>query len=219
MASAVITIVIVDDHAIVREGLRLILEQERDLRVVGYASSGREALRLATELRPEVMVMDITMPEMDGLQVTEQLMQQAAPPRVIMLSMHSTREMVYRAFKAGASGYLLKESAGPELVKAIRQVSAGQRYVSTQIADLLIDLFTNPVPAAGEDVLAVLSLREREILRLLVEGKSASEIAAQLFISPKSVDTYRSRLMHKLDLHDLPSLVRFAIKHGIITIE
>ena len=207
-----ISVLLADDHAVVRDGLRALLEAQTDIEVVGDAANGREVLRLAQQLHPDVVVMDIAMPELNGVEATQQMHDAYPSTQVLILSMHSTTEHIFRALQAGARGYLLKDSAGAEVADAVRVVHAGRRYLSQKIAATVIDDYiaerhrTSPLES--------LSSRERQILQLVAEGKSSTEIAAILFLSPKTVDTYRSRLMHKLDIGDLPSLVKFAIQHG-----
>lgn len=208
-----ITVLIADDHAVVRDGLRLTLGENADLRVVGDASNGIEAIRTAGRLVPDVIVLDIAMPQLNGIDAIPQIRQVAPSAQFVMLSMHSNAEYALRALDAGALGYVLKESAAREVADAIRSVHAGRRYLSAQVADALIDRSLQNQQFS--DPLAGLSPREREILQLLAEGKANAEIAELLSLSSKSVETYRSRLMSKLDIHDLATLIRFAIKHGL----
>ena len=212
-----IRLFLADDHAVVRDGLQLLLESQGDLTVVGLAANGREAVKHIQRLRPDVALLDIAMPELNGIEAAQQIGELCPETRVIILSMHATREHILRALQAGARGYLLKESAGAEVAAAVRAVVEGRRYLSQKIADAVVEEF-----AAGmrpPDPLDSLTPREREILQLVVEGKSSAEIAAALVLSPKTVDTYRSRLMQKLGLPDLPALVKFAIQHGLISLE
>ena len=215
-----VRVLLADDHAVVRDGLRLILQAQPDLEVVGEAASGTEAVRLAGKLDPDVVIMDIAMPELDGIEATARILAVRPRTRVIILSMHATSEHIYRALKTGARGYVLKESAGTEVVAAVRSVSAGSRYLSHKIADVVIDSYTSERdPEALRSPLERLSDRERQILTLVVEGKTSAEIAKLLFLSPKSVDTYRSRMMAKLGVSDVVSLVKFAIQHGLTSLE
>ena len=215
-----ISVVLADDHAIVRDGLRMILEAQGDITVVGDAADGRQAVRLIQQLRPDVAVIDIAMPELNGIEATYEIRQTCPETQVVILSMHSTAEHVFRALQAGAQGYLLKESAGMEMVEAVRAVHAGRRYLSQRITETMIDDYLRQRQAAErKSPLERLTPREREVLQLVVEGKSSAEIGDILSLSPKTVETYRSRLMRKLGLRDLPSLVKFAIQHGITPLE
>jgi len=211
-----IRVLLADDHAVVREGLKSILEAQGRITVVGEASDGRKAVDKAKKLRPDVVVMDIAMPELNGIEATHQIRKSCSSTQVVILSMYSSSEHIYRAIKAGAQGYLLKESAGKEVLAAVYAVHVGKRYMSQQITETMIDDYMHHRDTTEpKSPLDLLSLREREVLQLVVEGKSSKEIAGILYLSPKSVDTYRSRLMQKLGMSDLPSLVKFAIQHGI----
>jgi len=212
-----IRVILADDHAVVRDGLAVLLEAQSDLEVVGVAANGRQAVRLAQELRPDVVVMDIAMPELNGIEATRQIHDAVTSTQVLVLSMHSTTEHIFRALQAGARGYLLKDSAGAEVVDAIRVVHAGRRYLSQKIASTVVDDYISERHRASP--LDSLSPRERQILQLVAEGKSSAEAAAMLFLSPKTVDTYRSRMMQKLDIDDLPTLVKFAIQHGVTQLD
>ncbi len=209
-----IEVFLADDHAVMRDGLRLLLEAHPDLRVVGEAATGREAVRQVSADCPDVLIMDIAMPDLNGIGATRQVRAQCPDTQVVMLSMYSTDEHIARALQAGAVGYVLKESAGADVVAAVRAAYAGRQYFSPKIA----------VALAGKRYLGVspldrLSEREREILQLTVEGRSSAQIAHILMLSPKTVETYRSRIMRKLGLHDLPNLVKFAIQHGLTSLE
>lgn len=212
-----IRVLLVDDHAIVRDGLRFLLEAHREFEVVGGAANGREAVRAARELQPDVVIMDLAMPELNGTEATQQIHDACPATHVLVLSMHSTAEHIYRAFQAGAQGYLLKESAGPELLAAVRTVHAGRRYLSQKIAETVVDDYIRDRHAASP--LDSLSARERQILQSIAEGKSSAETARALCLSPKTVETYRSRMMRKLGIADFPALVRFAIQHGLTPLE
>jgi DNA-binding NarL/FixJ family response regulator len=215
-----ITVFLADDHAVVRDGLRVLLEAQHDIKVIGDAANGRDAVRQVTKLCPDVVIVDIAMPELNGIEATCQIRQLCPATQVVILSVHSTTEHIFRALQAGARGYLLKESAGAEVVKAVLAVHAGRRYLSQKISDKVIDDFVRQRELAqAQSPLARLSPREREVLQLVVEGKSSTEIADTLSLSPKTIETYRSRLMHKLGISDLPSLVKFAIQHGLTTLE
>lgn len=215
-----ITVFLADDHAVVRDGLGFLLNSQADITVVGDAANGREAVQQVTKLQPNVVLMDITMPELNGIEATQQIRQSCPPAQIIILSMHATSEHIARALQAGARGYLLKESAGDEIVNAVRTVYAGHHYLSQKISDTMIDDYLHQRQQGEADSpLDRLSAREREVLQLVVEGKSSAEIAKILSLSPKTVETYRSRLMQKLDINDLPALVKFAIQHGLTPLE
>lgn len=212
-----IRILIADDHGVVAEGLQYLVAANSDFEVVGQVADGREAVRRALELEPDIVVMDMAMPLMNGIEATRVIHDRIPGTRVIMLSMYSNPEYVYRALEAGASGFVVKRSAARELVNAIRAVHAGRRYLGTQVAEDVIERFINK--GAPKDPLGLLSARERQVLQLLAEGKAVAEIAGILSVSPKTVETYRWRMFEKLDIHDLPSLVRFAIQHGVTPLE
>jgi DNA-binding NarL/FixJ family response regulator len=209
-----IDVLLADDHAVMRDGLRLLLEAQPDLRVVGEAATGREAVRQVSMRAPDVVIMDIAMADLNGVEATRQIRARAPDTQVVVLSMYSTGEHVVRALQAGALGYVLKESASADVVDAVRAAYVGRQYLSPKIAAA-----RGPARRAGVSPLQSLSQREREILQLTVEGRSSAQIASILTLSPKTVDTYRSRLMRKLGLHDLASLVKFAIQHGLTSLE
>lgn len=215
-----IKIMLADDHGIVRAGLHLLITSQADLAVVGEVANGREAVREVARLHPDIAVLDIAMPELNGIEATRQIHEASPATQVIVLSMYASRDHVYHALQAGARGYVLKEAAGDELIEAIHTVHAGRRHLSPKITDELLDDYLDQ-PAHGEKatLLDQLSSREREVLQLVVEGQSSATIAEALFLSPKTVESYRSRLMQKLGITDLPSLVKFAIQQGIITLE
>jgi DNA-binding NarL/FixJ family response regulator len=209
--------ILADDHAVVREGLRMLLEAEMDIEVVGEAENGRDALRQTKRLRPDVVVLDVAMPELNGIEASERIRAFDPSIRVIVLSMHSTKEHIFRALRAGAKGYVLKESAAAEVLTAVREVCSGRNYLSSKVSDEVIQGFLHPDARLNvETPLERLSAREREVLQLVVEGKSSAEIGKLLFLSSKTVDTYRSRLMRKLGVDDIAGLVRFAIQHKVI---
>jgi RNA polymerase sigma factor (sigma-70 family) len=216
-----ITVFLCDDHSIVREGLRLILERETDLKVVGEADNGVTTLRRVSELRPAVAIVDVSMPgNINGIDATQRLRREVPETRVIMLSMYSSADYVGRALRAGAHGYVLKASATADIVAAVRAVMAGERYLSSGVEDELLDaLLSSQNGNATELRTEKLSVREREVLQLVVEGKSSMEIAELLGLSPSTVDTYRSRLMQKLRVGNLPDLVRLAIREGLLPLE
>jgi RNA polymerase sigma factor (sigma-70 family) len=216
-----ITIFLADDHTIIRDGLQLILETQPDLSVIGQAADGREAVQQIMRCRPDLVIMDITMPELNGIEATQQIREFSPNSHVIILSMHASSKHILRALQAGAEGYLLKGSASDEVIQAVRAVYNGRRYLSQKISDLLTEEMLRSITTTSEveDPLERLSPREREVMQLVVEGRSSAEIAEILHLSPKTVDTYRYRVMQKLNLNDLPSLVKFAIQHGLTPLE
>jgi two-component system, NarL family, response regulator NreC len=215
-----IRVLVADDHAIIREGLRVMLGNQPDMEVVGIASNGYEAIRLVDQKEPDVVVMDISMPELNGIEAISQMLPRHPNIKVIVLSIHETKPYVYRALKTGAKGYLIKETAGLEVVDAVREVYKGERYLSQRISDLVTDVSFRSLDGSKEvSPLEQLSPREREILQLVAEGKTSQEIGERLSISSKSVDTYRSRLMRKIGVKDVAGLVKFAIQHGVISLE
>jgi DNA-binding NarL/FixJ family response regulator len=212
-----ITIILADDHAMVRDGLQVLLESQKDIRVVAVASDGRQAVLKVLALLPDIVIMDIAMPEMNGIEAAAQIQQESPATSVIILSMHTDNEYVYRAFQAGVRGYLLKESAGSEVIKAVRTVSCGRIYLSQKISDKILSIPN--LLNRNRSPLDSLSQREREVLQLTVEGKPSHAIAEKLSLSPKTVETYRNRLMQKLNLDSLPALVKFAIQHGLTQLD
>jgi DNA-binding NarL/FixJ family response regulator len=208
-----ITVLLADDHGVLRDGVRRLLETDIEIQVIGTADDGIAAVEKAAKLQPDVAVMDISMPRMNGVEATRAIAHRSPATSVVMLSMHSTAELVREATRAGARGFLLKESTGDEVIRAVRAVAAGQRFFSSGIGGPMLELAGGV--GAGLDVLTA---REREILHLVAEGKSNAEAAAMLGLSPRSVETYRGRLMQKLGIEDLPALVKFAIRHGMTTL-
>jgi DNA-binding NarL/FixJ family response regulator len=211
-----ISVFLADDHAVVRDGLRALLATQPDIRVVGDASDGREAVRQVEELHPDVAVMDIGMPELNGIDAAAQIRLLCPATQVVILSVHKSSEHIFRALKAGALGYVLKESAGQEVIRAIRAVHTGRRYLSERIAETVtLEFVRMHTVLPLQSPLERLSDREREVLQLVTEGMSSSVIAVRLCLSVKTIETYRSRLMEKLDIHDLAGLIRFAIENGL----
>jgi len=203
-------VLLVDDHAVMREGLAALLSRA-GIDVIGTASNGREAVRLARELVPDAVVMDISMPDLNGIEATRQIRVRAPSVRIVMLSMHANREHVHQALAAGADGYVLKESAAAEVAAAVRAVAAGRRYLSPSIEAAMLEAGGSAARGPVES----LSTRERQVLQLVVEGGSSAEIARTVHLSPQTVETYRSRLMKKLGVHDVTALVKFAVQHGL----
>jgi DNA-binding NarL/FixJ family response regulator len=212
----VIRIILIDDHELVRDGVSRLLESHADLSVVGSFGDGREAVRFAAREQPDVAIVDVAMPTNSGIDIARQLRDVSPDTHVLVLSMHSNPEYVRQALLAGVLGYVAKESAGEVLVEAVRRVQSGERYFSEALGEEALRRF---LEESGErDPLEPLSAREREVLRHTVEGRTIAETAQQLGLSPKSVETYRSRMMTKLGIDDLPALVKFAIRHGITTV-
>lgn len=205
-----IRVLLADDHAVLRDGLASLLRSDPSIEVVASVGTGPAAVTETTRLQPDVVIMDVTMPELNGIEATRQLQRLRPSVRVVMLSMHSSSEHVHRAMAAGASAYLLKDAASDELIVAVRTVHAGRRYLSRALPR-----FSTAADADAASPLDSLSARERQVLQLVAEGRTSAEIAAQVHLSPKSVDTYRSRLMKKLGVADITGLVKFAIQHGI----
>jgi two-component system, NarL family, response regulator NreC len=216
MINAKIRIIIADDHMIMREGLRSLIKSQNDMEVVAEAEDGKKALELTRELIPDIVLMDITMPGLNGIEATRQIAG-SLTTRVIALSMHSDRHFISGMLGAGASGYLLKECAFEEVLKAIRAVVGNKKYLSSTIADQVIqDYFHQVQPVTS--VYTTLTAREREILQNLAEGKSVKEIATQLFLSAKTVEVHRQQIMKKLNKHSIAELTKYAIQEGLISI-
>jgi two-component system response regulator NreC len=213
-----IRIVLADDHKLMRSGLRVLLEQQPDLTVVGEASDGREAVALVASQRPDVLVMDIGMPSLNGIEAAAQITQSNPEAAIVMLSMHSDESYVLRALKAGAKGYLLKDSAEADLIQAVRAVAEGKSFFSTAVSKVLLDDYVRKQKRSGaEDPYDLLTPREREVLQLVAEGKSNKEVAQLLNLSVYTVETHRSNIMEKLNLHGVPELILYAVRKGIIS--
>lgn len=210
-----INVVIADDHRMFRQGLKSVLDEASDIRVIGEAENGSQAVELCGELRPDVVVLDVTMPEMSGIVATRLLRGLGDNTKVIMLTMHVSEAHVVEALKSGASGYVLKDSAVDELVLAIKVVYGGGTFLSPKAATVVVKKLVAGGAKKGNLVFDILSHREVEVLQLLCEGKSVKETAETLDLSPKTVDSHRANIMGKLDIRDVPSLVKFAIRMGI----
>jgi len=211
------TILLADDHRVVREGLRTLLSQEADLSVIGEAADGREVVELARSLHPEVIIMDIAMPEMNGIEATRLIVAENPAIRVVALSMYADRRFVMQILRAGALGYVLKEAAFEELARAIRTVAAGQPFLSPTVAGFVVEEFVRQVSTTASKTIELLTSRETEVLRLLAEGKRAKDIALELKIGVKTAEAHRQNLMNKLEMHSIAELTRFAIREGITT--
>ena len=212
-----IRILLADDHAVIRSGLRLVLEREPGFRVVAEAADGKDAIRLAAELTPDVAVLDVAMPNLNGIEAARQITT-TERTSVVMLSMHSDEGYVLRALNVGARGYLLKESPEEDLIAAVKAVHAGKAYFSPAISRVLVDDYVRQMRKRGlEDSYELLTAREREILQLLAEGKSNKDVAGRLGLSTYTVETHRGNLMEKLNLHSMPELILYAVRKGIIS--
>jgi DNA-binding NarL/FixJ family response regulator len=206
------TVFVADDHAIVRDGLVSLLRANAGFEVVGTAENGREAVTEVLRLAPRVVVMDISMPDLSGIDAARQIRASLPDVAIVILTMHSGAQYVFEALEAGVRGYLLKESASVEIIDAVRAMEQGRRYLSRKVAEIVADGIGE---RGGNAVLDSLSKREREVLRLVVDGYSSTKIGALLHLSPKTIDSYRSRLMHKLHVNQLAGLVKFAVQHGL----
>ena len=213
-----IRILLADDHSLVRKGLRLLLERAPDLEVAGEAADGREAVRLAATLEPDIVIMDIAMPQWNGIDATAQIVKQNPRIGVIILSMHSDESYLMRALTAGAKGYLLKDSAEEDLLRAVQAVAQGRPFFSPVIAQALLGDYLRQLQQRGlQDTYELLTDREKQILQLLAEGKSNKEVAALLDLSPYTVETHRTNLMQKLNLHNTAEIVLYAVRKKIIS--
>ncbi|HOC47067.1 MAG: response regulator transcription factor [Syntrophorhabdaceae bacterium] len=211
-------IIIADDHKIMREGLKALIEKQPDMEVAAEARDGLEVTKLARKLAPQVIIMDIGMPEMNGIDATRQVLSENKDIKIIALSMHSDRRFVLEMLKAGASGYLLKDSAFEELVNAVHTVMTGQSYLSPRITDIVVKEYLYNLPKNESTVFTVLTVREREVLQLLAEGKSTKQIASTLNLSVKTVETHRQQIMDKLEIRTVAELTKYAIREGLTSL-
>ena len=212
-----IRIILADDHAVMRRGLRLVLEQQKDFQVVGEASDGREAVNLVESLKPDVAVLDITMPNLNGIEAARQISTKQLRVAIVILSMHADESYVLRALKAGARGYLLKESPEADFINAIRMVNEGKAFFSPAVSRLLVEDYVRQLQDKDiEDSYELLTTRERELLQLIAEGKSNKDIANMLNLSLYTVETHRSNMLEKLNLHSVPELILYAVRKGVI---
>jgi DNA-binding NarL/FixJ family response regulator len=210
------SVFVADDHAILRDGLATLLAAHPDMEVVGTAANGREAVSEVLRLAPRVAIIDISMPELDGIEAARQIVAANPEVHVMILSMHAGSQHVFHALEAGVRGYLLKESASREVIEAVRIVQSGRRYLSPRVAEIVAQGVSD---RNGVSPLSSLSQREREILKLVADGYSSAKIGAMLHLSPKTVDTYRSRMMQKLHVSDLAGVIKLAIQHGLTSLE
>jgi len=208
-----------DDHKIIREGLRSLLEKQDDMEVIAEADNGLTTVNLVQKLHPDVVIMDIGMPEMNGIDATTKITTEFKGVQVIALSMHSDRRFVMQMLKAGATGYLLKDSAFEELVTAIHTVMRRQHYLSQKITDVIVEEYLQNLPKNETNVFTVLTPREREVLQLIAEGKSTKQIASVLNVSVKTIETHRQQIMDKLNIHSVAELTKYAIREGITSLE
>ncbi len=214
-----IRIIIADDHKIMREGLRSLIERQAGMEVVAETGDGRTAVKLSKELSPGLVVMDISMPDLNGIEATRQIVAKSPGIKVIALSMHSERHFVVEMFKAGASGYVLKDCAFEELITAIQAAVAKKRYLSPGLADIFIKDYVRLLPETELATFSSLSPREREVLQLIAEGKSTREIASALNLSTKTIETHRQQVMEKLNLHSIAELTKCAVREGLTSLE
>lgn len=213
------TIALADDHQIVRQGLRVLLEAEPDFSVVGEAGDGLAAILLVDSLRPNILLLDLMMPGLNGQEVIRTVRKRQPKTRIVVLSMHSSEPYVIEALKNGAAGYVLKDASSADLIRAVREVVAGRRYLSAPLSERAIEAYQEKARASAADRYDMLTTREREVLQLAAEGHTNSGIAKRLGIGPRTAETHRTNLMHKLDLHSQTDLIKFAIERRIIPLE
>lgn len=211
-------ILLADDHMVMRSGLRMLLDKHEDLEVVGEADDGRQAVKLAAELEPDVVVIDIAMPQLNGIEATSQIVSARPKTAVVILSMHADEGYVMRALKYGAKAYLLKDSAEADLIRAVRAVREGKSFFSPAVSRMLLEDYVRQLRLRGsEDSYELLSSREREVLQLIAEGKTNKEIASLIHLSLHTVETHRTHILQKLNLHSVPELILYAVRKGIIS--
>lgn len=213
-----ITVILADDHKIVREGIRILLQKYPEIEVIGETEDGRSTVEMARELAPDVVVMDIAMPDMNGIEATRRITEERPGVKVVALSMHSDKRFVSEMLKAGASAYLLKHSAFEELVTAVMTVVENRMYLSPAVTGVVVDNYIKQKDKPGGSVFSMLSDREREVLQLLAEGKNTKEIATILNLSGKTVDAHRMNIMSKLNLHSIAELTKYAIREGLTSL-
>ena len=214
-----IRILLADDHKITREGLRSLISKQSDMKVVAEAENGRDAVGLAKELRPDVIIMDVSMPDLNGIEATKQILSESENVKVVALSMHSDNLFVSEMLKSGASGYMLKDCAFEELDRAIREVVRGNTYLSPMISGVVVEDYLHRLNKSGAGESNILTDREREVLQLLAEGQSTKQIGLKLFISAKTVETHRRQIMNKLDMYTVAELTKYAIRKGLTSLD
>jgi len=214
-----INIVLADDHKVLRHGLSQAIKSEQDMEITGQAENGYEAIKLAQELVPDIVIMDIAMPELNGIEATRQILKTHPQVKIIALSMHSNKKFIHEMFKAGARGYLLKDCEYSELINAIRIVMSNKTYLSPSITGVVIENYMMQGAPENQNAFAILSDREREVLQLIAEGKTTKQVARMLHVSPKTVEGHRTRIMHKLDIDNIANLTKYAIREGLTSAE
>ena len=214
-----VTVLLADDHKIMRAGLRSLLEKTAKVSVVAEAEDGRQAVKLATQLRPDLVIMDISMPKLNGIEATRQIMAALPDTKILALSMHSDKRFLVEMYQAGAVGYLLKDCAAEELDQAIKTVAGNQCYLSPEIAGVLLNDYMDRFQSKPADAASVLTTREREVLQLIAEGWSTKNIAEHLYVSIKTAETHRRKIMQKLDIHTVADLTKYAIKEGLTSLD
>lgn len=214
-----VTVLIADDHRLFRDGLRNLLDKQKNIRVVAETTDGAETVAAALELKPDIVLMDISMSELNGIEAARRIASKGAATRIIMLSMHSDRRFITESLKAGAMGYLLKDCAFDEVLLAVKAVSEGTIYLSSRISESVIKDYVAIAKSAPGSAFSILSAREREVLQLLAEGKSTKEAAARLHVSIKTIETHRKQIMDKLDIRSVAELTKYAIREGLTPLE
>jgi DNA-binding NarL/FixJ family response regulator len=214
-----VTVLIADDHRLFRDGLRTLLDKQKNVRVVAETTDGAETVSAVAELKPDIVLMDISMPELNGIEAARRIVSQGAPTRIIMLSMHSDRRFITESLKAGAMGYLLKDCAFDEVLLAVKAVSEGAMYLSSRISESVIKDYVAIAKSVPGSAFSILSAREREVLQLLAEGRSTKETAARLHVSVKTIETHRKQIMDKLDIRSVAELTKYAIREGLTPLE
>jgi DNA-binding NarL/FixJ family response regulator len=214
-----INIILADDHIVLREGLKSLLSQQENFEVIGEADNGQDVVRLAKKLEPDIVILDISMPNMNGIQATEHIIAEVPDTKVLALSMHSDHQFVVKMLKAGASGYMLKDCAYEELISAVRDITAGKFYLSKDITGVVINNYINMIQDDDAVRVPALTSRERETLQLIAEGNSTVETANLLNVSAKTIETHRKNIMDKLDIHNIAELTKYAVREGLTSIE